>query len=91
MEVGLMKTYFWNGSGIDEKILLKWKRDWWKNIAAEMEAGLMKTYFWNRSGIDEKILLKWRRDWWKSIAEMEAGLMKNMAEFFEWVRDFLIN
>jgi len=31
MEAGLMKRG-WTGSGIDEKILLKWKRDWWKNI-----------------------------------------------------------
>ena len=61
MEAGLMKKYCWNGSGIDEKILLKWKRDWWKNIA-EMEAGLMKKYFWNGSGIDEN-----------NSAEMEAG------------------
>jgi len=85
MEAGLMNKYCWNGSGIFEKILLKWKRDLWQNIAAEMEAGLMKTYFWNGNGIDEKLLLKWRPDWWKSIAEMEAGLMKNIAEFV-WIR-----
>jgi len=52
------------GIGIDEKMLLKWKREWWteccwigswsdeKNVA-EMEAGLMKT-----------LMLKWKRNWW---------------------------
>jgi len=58
-----------------EEILLKWKRDWWKNIA-EMEVGLMKKYGWNWSGINEKYC-------W-----MEAVLEKNIAE---WERDFLEN
>jgi len=81
-----------------KKLLLKWKRDWWKNIA-EMEAELIKKYCWNESGIDEEMLLKLKRDWWKYIAEMEAGLMKNIAEMeagltkntAEWERNFLIN
>ena len=30
MEAGLMKKYCWNGRDIDEKILLKWKQDWWE-------------------------------------------------------------
>jgi len=36
----LMKKSCWNGSGIDKKILLIWKRDWWEE------------YCWNGSGID---------------------------------------
>ena len=59
----LMKKYCWNGSGIDDKILLIWKQDWWKHIGEmevglmknipEMEAGLMKNIadFFNESGI----------------------------------------
>ena len=27
-----------------------------------------------------RIMLKWRWDWWKHIAEMEAGLIKNIVE-----------
>jgi len=41
IEAVLMKEYWWNGSGIDDKILLMWKRDWWKHIG-DMEVGLMK-------------------------------------------------
>jgi len=75
MEVGLMK-----------RILLKWKREWWKtccwngsgsdeNNVAEMEAGLMRI-----------MLLKWKRESWnkycwsgsgsdeKNVVEMEAVL-----------------
>ena len=52
----------WNGSGIDETILLKWKWDWWQSIA-DLAAGLMK-----KIGEMEVGLMK-------NIPEMEAGLM----------------
>jgi len=63
-----MKKYCRNGSGIDDKILLKWKRYWWK------------LYRSNGSGIDEQLLLKWKRDWKNNIPEIEAKLIKNIAE-----------
>jgi len=61
MEAELMKEHYWNGSEIDEKALLKWKLDCWKNIAymeaglmeniAEMEARLNEKYCWMRGRI----------------------------------------
>jgi len=69
-----------------KKVLLKWKRNWWQNTA-----GFRKIYGWVRSGIDKKISLKWKPDWWKNIAEMEARLMKNIAERMRDWRKTLVN
>ena len=63
-------------AGVKENMLLKWKRDWWKEYCRngsgidktnvdEMEDGVMKICCWNGSGINDK-----------NIAEMEAGLVK---------------
>ena len=51
---------------IDEKVWLKWRRNWCKD------------YCWNGNGIDGKVGLL--RDWWKYTAETEAGLIQNVTE-----------
>jgi len=71
MKARLMKKYCWSGSGIDEKILLKCKQDWWKQ-------------FNNKHPHVLRIQLILQLN----IFEMEAGFMKNIAEY---ERDFLIN
>ena len=75
-------------AGFMKKLLLKVKRDWWRNIA-EMEAELIEKYSWNGSGIDEKycwngsgidenILQKWKWDWWKILLKWRRNWWKTL-------------
>jgi len=40
-------------AGLTYRMLLKWKRDWWKE------------WCWSGNGSDKRMLLKWKREWLK--------------------------